>query len=194
LKFALISQFSPYFSHFSSCLDILLKMTGSCVVSSAQNETKSILANLQKGQILLATTSKDIKPMMFAWEGANTIEALKRMSETSTVFPAYPIAKIDRTKAKSTKQAIAPFPLDAALQGKEWESENQATYHNIAKGTVEVAAMKTAGFKSHDHVQLPTQFAWARMNEGGASDAAEAAEGMSDCLPVCICVYVCAHF
>jgi len=152
-------------------------MSSSSVVSSAQNETKSILANLQKGQILLATTSKDIKPMMFAWDGANNIEALKRMSETSTAFPVYPVSKIERTKAKSGKQVIAPFPLDASLQGKEWESENQATYHNIAKSTVEVAAKETAGFKSHEHVLLPTQFAWSRMNEGGASDAAEATAG-----------------
>ena len=123
---------------------------------------------------MLATTSKDLIPMMFAWDGENSINALKRLSETGSAYPIYPIRKTEKIKANKAA-AIAPFPLDATLQGKDWESENHCNYHNISKSSTEVKSV--AGFKNHEHVSLPTQFAWSRMNNGGVSDA-EAAAGM----------------
>jgi hypothetical protein len=152
-------------------------MSDISVVSKAQEETKSILANLQRGQILLETTAADFKPMMFAWNASKGIDTLKRLSETSSAFPVYPILSKDRVK-KVSKKELAPFPLDESLGGKEWESENHANYHNIQKRSeCDNVEKEVAGFKNHDHVTLPTQFAWERLNSGDVSDAAEASAG-----------------
>jgi hypothetical protein len=153
-------------------------------VIAAQDETKAILANLRQGQILLETTSADFKPMMFAWEGANGVEALKRASETSSAFPVYPILKKEATSRK--KVDVAPFPMDINMSSKGWESENHANFHNAnrsdANSDQTLLTKPVAGFKSLDHVKLPTQFAWSRCNDNGQSDAANDAAAAGMCV------------
>lgn len=155
-------------------------MSTASAVSAAQDETKAILANLRQGQILLNTTSADFKPMMFAWEGdKGGVEALKRASETSTAYPVHP-TKTRQPNSKKTG-GVAPFPMDNNLGATAWESENHANYHDV-KGAATASNTATdvnntcAGFKNLDHVKLPVQFAWSRMNANGKSDAANAAD------------------
>lgn len=151
-------------------------MTNHSKVESAQADTKAILANLQKGQILLETTSKDFKPMNFAWVGPKSgIAALKRISESGSAFPKYDLSKMERFEP-TTKSNAAPITYDPEQTAKAWESENHATFHNIQKSSND-DENAASGLKSANHVNMPTQFAWNRMNADGTSDAQEAASG-----------------
>jgi hypothetical protein len=149
-------------------------MSSTDALNAAREDTKSILANLQKGQILLETTSKDYKPMNFAWIGPKSgVAALKRISETKSVFPVYNLDKIERSAKSPSKSLVAPITYDPEQNAKCWESENHANYHNIQNSNNAVEG-NVGGLKSGDHVNMPTQFAWNRMNVDGASDAKEA--------------------
>jgi len=147
-------------------------------IASAREDTKAILANLQKGQILLATTSKDFKPTNFAWSAVDkngnnnndsALNDLKRISETASVFPVYTNLKKEKY-ISPMKSNAPPICYDNNLTAKNWESENHANYHDV-KENMEPNA--TAGKADKEHVMLPTQFAWERMNVDGVSDKQE---------------------
>ena len=154
-------------------------------VNAAREDTKAILANLQKGQILLSTTSKDIPPMNFAWVGPKSgVTALKALSETATKFPVYNLSTLERYESP-TKAREAPITYDPTQLTVNWQTENHATYHNIAAndennvngGNNNTAEQAACGLKSAEQVRMPTQFAWTRMNNEGLSDKQMAVNG-----------------
>ena len=155
-------------------------------MNAAREDTKAILANLQKGQILLETTNKDIKPMNFAWVGPKSgVTALKRISETASIFPVYNLNTLERYEAP-TKARDAPITYDPTLLTADWQTENHATFHNVAandennaNSAQQLQQEEVCGLKSAAHVSMPTQFAWARMNAGGLSDKQEGVNGKS---------------
>ena len=151
-------------------------MSSNANLDAAREDTKAILANLQKGQILLETTSKDYKPMNFAWVGPKSgITALKQLSETRSAFPGYNFAKMERAQPSRTKSKNAPITYDSEQNSKTWESEYDAIYHSCQNDeNIDNNVKPVGGLKSGNHMNMPTQFAWNRMNEDGASDAQEA--------------------
>ena len=114
-------------------------------VNAAREDTKAILANLQKGQILLSTTSKDIKPMNFAWVGPKSgVTALKALSETATKFPVYNLSTLERYESP-TKAREAPItydPTQLTVTGRQRTMQLTTTLLLMTK-TTSTAAITT---------------------------------------------------
>jgi hypothetical protein len=88
--------------------------------------------------------------------------------------------------------------MDIAMSSKGWESENHANFHNVKgldiNGEQGSNAKPVAGFKSLDHVKLPTQFAWSRCNDNGQSDAANAYDAGAALQAAGMCItQICYH-
>ena len=136
-------------------------------MEEAQLETKAILANLQKGHEALLTdaTNKAVKPMNFAWDGA-AAGNLANMSENKAAFPVHDVT----VKTDPFKPATGEGPINTLKEFSNtavWKSESGANFlPSPGKDHVQVPA----GFHSKPTIDMPTQFAWKRLDVNAAAE------------------------
>ena len=138
-------------------------------ISEAQAETKAILANLQKGHEALLTdaTNKAVKPMNFAWDGAE-LRKLAQVSESQAAFPVHDVME----KTGPFKPVAGTSPINTLKEyasASNWKSESGANYlRSPGKDHVQVPA----GFHSQASIDMPTNFAWKRLDAAKEEETA----------------------
>ena len=130
-------------------------------MEEAQLETKAILANLQKGHeaLIIEATNKAAKPMNFAWDGA-AMQQLKQMSENQTAFPVHDVT-VKTSPFKPTSGGSPINTLKEYSSASVWKTESGANYlPSPGNDNCQVPA----GFHSKATIDMPTNFAWKRLD------------------------------